>query len=182
MTILSANLKTIRKSLGCTQTAISKVVDIGFRTYVRYEAGERDAPVSILIKFSRLGNVSLDRLLTTELTPDDLKTSDADIPPVIAAKLDVIGGSLEEGRLMFKGVRNDYLICSEPMEKNLIEMFRKVDRTTKGKIILDAEWMIKNYLKVKGKAKFTPKKLLQDKTRAKLKKVAKTIKKITLRG
>ena len=182
MTILSTNLKTIRKNLGCTQTAISKVVDIGFRTYVRYEAGERDAPVSILVKFSRLGNVSLDRLLTTQLTPEDLKIPDADTPPATAGKLDVIGGSLEEGRLMFKGVRNDYLVCSEPMERNLIEMFRKVDRTTKGKVILDAEWMIKNYLKVKGKSKSAPKKLLQNKTRVRLKKVARTIKKTTLRG
>jgi len=39
MTILSENLRTIRKHLNCTQMAISEVLDIGFRTYVRYEAG-----------------------------------------------------------------------------------------------------------------------------------------------
>ena len=144
MTILSKNLKTIRKNLSCTQMAIAKVLDIGFRTYVRYEAGERDAPVSILVKFARLGNLSLDRLLTTEITPDDFKIPDEVNPPATAAKLVVIGGSLEEGRLMFKGIRQDFLVCTQPQEKNLIELFRKVDRTTKEKVLLESEWLLKN--------------------------------------
>ena len=66
MTVLSENLKTIRKNLKCTQGTISEVLGIGFRTYVRYEAGERDAPVSLLVKMARLGELSLDRLLTTK--------------------------------------------------------------------------------------------------------------------
>src|SRR3990172_1389745 len=107
MTILSKNLKVIRKNLNCTQMAIAKVLDIGFRTYVRYEAGERDAPVSILVKFARLGNLSLDRLLTTEITLEELKIPDEENPPAISTKLDVIGGSLEEGRIMFKGIKQD---------------------------------------------------------------------------
>ena len=75
MTILAENLKTIRKHLNCTQMAISQVIEVGFRTYVRYEAGERDAPVSVLVKLARLGNISLDRLLTTKVTPEDLEVS-----------------------------------------------------------------------------------------------------------
>ena len=67
MTILSENLKTIRKKLKCTQGALSEVLGIGFRTYVRYEAGERDAPISVLIKLARLGNISLDQFLTTKI-------------------------------------------------------------------------------------------------------------------
>ena len=66
MTVLSENLKIIRKKLDCTQNALSEVLEIGFRTYVRYEAGERDAPVSVLVKLARLASVSLDRLLTTK--------------------------------------------------------------------------------------------------------------------
>ena len=46
MTILSNNLKVIRKNLNCTQTSLAEVLEIGFRTYVRYEAGERDAPIA----------------------------------------------------------------------------------------------------------------------------------------
>ena len=75
MTTLSENMKTIRKGLSCTQMAIAKVLDIGFRTYVRYEAGERDAPVAVLVKFARLGSISLDRLLTTKLEPSDLENT-----------------------------------------------------------------------------------------------------------
>ena len=52
MTVLSENLKTIRKNLKCTQGALSEVLGIGFRTYVRYEAGERDAPVSICLLYT----------------------------------------------------------------------------------------------------------------------------------
>jgi transcriptional regulator with XRE-family HTH domain len=74
MTILSENLKTLRKKLNCTQMAISEVLEIGFRTYVRYEAGERDAPVSVMVKLAKLGNVSLDRVLTTKILPEDLDT------------------------------------------------------------------------------------------------------------
>ena len=59
MTILSENLRTIRKKLNCTQMALSEVLEIGFRTYVRYEAGERDAPVSVMVKLAKLGKVSL---------------------------------------------------------------------------------------------------------------------------
>lgn len=81
MTVLAENLKTIRKGLPCTQMAISEVLEIGFRTYVRYEAGERDAPISVLIKIAKLGNISLDCLLTTKITADVIKTPDAEKAP-----------------------------------------------------------------------------------------------------
>ena len=83
MTVLSENLKTIRKNLKCTQGALSEVLGIGFRTYVRYEAGERDAPVSLLVKMARLGELSLDRLLTTKVLLEELQTPDQKILPKI---------------------------------------------------------------------------------------------------
>ena len=45
----------------------ARLIDVGFRTYVRYEIGERDAPVKVLIKMAKLGNISLDKLLSTAL-------------------------------------------------------------------------------------------------------------------
>lgn len=185
MTILSKNLKTIRKNLNCTQMAVAKVLDIGFRTYVRYEAGERDAPVSILVKFARLGNLSLDRLLTTEITLDELKFADEDNPPPTSDKLDIIGGSLEEGRIMFKGIKQDFLVCTRSEEKTLIELLRKADRPTKEKVLVEAEWLLKKQLQKMQKAriqKAIPRSLLKEKNTARLKKVAKTIKKITVKG
>ena len=53
MSTLAKNLKTVRKELGCTQSVMSEILKVGFRTFVRYEAGERDAPVSVLVKIAR---------------------------------------------------------------------------------------------------------------------------------
>ena len=76
MSVLAKNLKTVYKELGCTQYMMSGILNVGFRTYVRYEAGERDAPVSVLIKIARLGNVSLEQLLTTAIEPNDIAPLD----------------------------------------------------------------------------------------------------------
>ena len=183
MTILSENLRTIRKHLNCTQMAISEVLDIGFRTYVRYEAGERDAPVAVLVKLARLGNLSLDRLLTAKITPEDLNSPDLETPPAKSSKLELIGGSLERGRVVFKGIRDDFFVTSNNNEKKLLTTFRKMDRLKKEKCLLEIEWLLKNAKKIrtKGKRK-SSKKQFQAKNMASLKKIAGTIKKITLKG
>ena len=72
MSTLAKNLKVIRKELGCTQSVKSKILKVGFRTFVRYEAGERDAPVSVLVKIAHLGNISLEKLLTTSIETNDI--------------------------------------------------------------------------------------------------------------
>ena len=45
----------------------ARLIDVGFRTYVRYEVGERDASMNVLIKMAKLGNIPLDQLLSTAL-------------------------------------------------------------------------------------------------------------------
>ena len=67
MTLLAQNLKIIRKKLNLTQITLARLIDVGFRTYVRYEVGERDALVNVLIKMAKLGNIPLDQLLSTAL-------------------------------------------------------------------------------------------------------------------
>jgi len=184
MTILSQNMKTIRKNLNCTQMAIAKVLDIGFRTYVRYEAGERDAPVAVLVKLARLGNISLDRLLTTQLGPADLEIPDLDPPVGKVGPIEVIGGSIKEGRLVFKGVRGDYYVAMNPDEKKLLNHFRKMNPKSQDKCLVDMEWTLK---KNKGRPaqpgkKKASRKVEKTRNASKLKKMAKTIKKITLKG
>ena len=144
MTVLAQNLKTIRQNLSCTQMAISQVLDIGFRTYVRYEAGERDAPVAVLVKLARLGNISLDRLLTTPLTLADLKMPDVEEVPPAPKKMEIISGGLEEGRVMFKGLRNDHLISTNKNERNLLSRYRELNRPSRDKCLFDAEWILHN--------------------------------------
>lgn len=117
MTVLSHNMKLIRKKLNCTQTVFSQILEIGFRTYVRYESGERDVPAVVLVKISNLGNISLDRLLTTRLDETELNQPDDLTPPEIPESLAIVGGSLQEGRIMLKGYRDDFLITLNPGEK-----------------------------------------------------------------
>ena len=49
MSILAKNMRLIREELGCSQLMMSKVLSIGFRSYVRYEAGKGfslDSPIA----------------------------------------------------------------------------------------------------------------------------------------
>ena len=181
MTVLAQNLKIVRKYLNCTQMAISEVLDIGFRTYVRYEAGERDAPVAALIKIARLGNLSLDRLLTTPLTLEDLKTPDVEKIPTTPQQMEVISGGLEEGRIMFRGLTSNHLITTGRSEKNLLIEFRKLSRLDREKCVVDAEWILNNP-KTFGLSPLPGSRKKQKvKNTQKLMQVAKSIKKVTFR-
>tara|TARA_B100000686_G_scaffold264445_1_gene278456 strand:+ start:92 stop:646 length:555 start_codon:yes stop_codon:yes gene_type:complete len=184
MTVLSDNLKTIRKKLNFTQIALSEVLEVGFRTYVRYEAGERDAPVSVLVKLSRLANVSLDRLLSTKIYIEDLKTPDQEKLPTSKAPLEVISGGAEEGRLMFKGLLIDHLISKNKEEQKLLTLFRQMNTTNRKKFLLDAEWVYTNTRKSARYRK--PKKISRKEEKAKnavkLRKLANLIKKTTVHG
>ena len=144
MTVLSENLKIIRKKLNYTQIALSEVLEIGFRTYVRYEAGERDAPISVIAKLARLGNVSIDRLLTKKILSEDLKTPDKEKLPTSKTPLEIISGGLEEGRLMFKGLLVDHLISTNEEERKLLTLFRKMNATNREKFLMDADWIYTN--------------------------------------
>ena len=182
LTVLAQNLKLIRKNLNCTQIAIAEILGIGFRTYVRYEAGERDAPVGALIKIARLGNLSLDRLLTTPLTSEDLKAPDSGKTPTTSQQIEVIGGGFEEGRIMFKGLTNDRLITMNKSEKNLLIHYRKLNLLDKGKCVADAEWILDNPKNLGLPPPLGSLKKQKIKNTQKLKQMAKSVKKITLRG
>lgn len=183
MTVLAQNLRTIRQNLSCTQMAISQVLDIGFRTYVRYEAGERDAPVAVLVKLARLGNISLDRLLTTPLTLADLKIPDVEEASPAPKKMEVISGGLEEGRVMFKGLRHDHLISTNRNERNLLSWYRELNRPSRDKCLLDAEWILHNPQAFRpSKGPHISSKTQKIKNAQILKTMAKSIKKITLRS
>ena len=142
MTILSENLKTLRNKINCTQMTLSKVLEVGFRTYVRYEAGERDAPVSVMVKLAKLANVSLDQLLTTKILPENLDTSDLENTQNIIQNPEVISGSIEHGRLMLKGFLEDNLVTNTKDEQKLLTLFRKVNDISRDKFLLDLKWAV----------------------------------------
>jgi len=164
--------------------ALSEVLEIGFRTYVRYEAGERDAPISVLVKLARLGNISLDQFLTTKILFEDLKTPNKDKFPTSKTPLEVISGGLEEGRIMFKGLLIDHLISQNKDEQKLLTLFRQMNTTNREKFLLNAEWI---YTNTRNSVRYRkPKKISRKEEKAKnavkLRKLAKLIKKTTVHG
>jgi transcriptional regulator with XRE-family HTH domain len=125
MSILAKNLKTIRKELRCTQSMMSEILKVGFRTYVRYEAGERDAPVSVLVKISKLGNLSLEQLLTVPVKKNGVspvKTlTKSSVPPEVRM---VHFGT---GQINLKSPTRQELLTINSSERKLLTIFRKMD-------------------------------------------------------
>jgi len=124
MSILARNIKTIRKELKCTQSSMSSILKVGFRTYVRYEAGERDAPVSVLVKLANMGNLSLEHLLTREVEPYNItpiQTSYLDSAPT-----EVKSVNFRIGQITFKKPIRERLMTIDDSEKKLLAIFRKM--------------------------------------------------------
>ncbi|MFQ5451532.1 MAG: helix-turn-helix domain-containing protein [Nitrospinaceae bacterium] len=125
MSILAKNLRTIRKELLCTQSMMADILKVGFRTYVRYEAGERDAPVSVLVKIAKLGNLSLEHLLTKEVNKNFIAPLKAfsknPVPP------DVRIVNFRAGHVLFKKPSRQELLTLDDAERKLVSLYRKMD-------------------------------------------------------
>ena len=84
---------------------------------------------------------------------------------------------------MFKGLLSDNLVTTNKEEQKLLTLFRKADRPNREKYLLDLEWTFNNTQRSRITAtKKVPRKLQKAQTAVKLKKLAKNIKKITVRG
>lgn len=145
MSILAKNMKMIRKELKCTQSALAEILKVGFRTYVRYEAGERDAPISILVKMARLGNISLEQLLTEEIsnfhvTPVHVQTLSLPVPEVKSV-------DFRTGHISFKKPAKECLLALEKSEKKILSVYRKLSAALQADYLKSFE---KNY-KASGK-------------------------------
>jgi transcriptional regulator with XRE-family HTH domain len=123
MSVLARNLKSIRKALRCSQTAMAEILKIGFRTYVRYEAGQRDAPASMLVKMAKMANVSLEKLLTREVRREELVPvhGNANFPAP-----EVKQCNFQTGRVVFKKPAKEGFLLLDEQEKRLILMFRRL--------------------------------------------------------
>ena len=124
MSILAKNLKIIRKELGCTQSLMSKILKVGFRTFVRYEAGERDAPVSVLVKIAYLGNISLEQLLTASIEPNDIAPLEKISKESKPVQIEAIDFKL--GHVTFKDPVHQEMMTINDAEKRLLTLFRKM--------------------------------------------------------
>ena len=124
MSILAKNLKTVRKELGCTQSVMSEILKVGFRTFVRYEGGTRDAPVSVLITIARLANISLEQLLTSEVDKNDivpLQRTGIDSPST-----EISSVNFKQGSIVFKIPYRQEIITLGVDERKLLSIYRKM--------------------------------------------------------
>lgn len=124
MSILAKNLKTIRKELGCTQSVMSEILKVGFRTFVRYEAGARDAPVSVLVKIARLGNISLEQLLTSEIDKNDIAPLQKVNKSLSSTEVSVV--NFKEGSVVFNNPSRQEFITLDGNERKMLTLFRKM--------------------------------------------------------
>ena len=124
MSILAKNLKTIRKELGCTQSLMASILNVGFRTFVRYEAGERDAPVEVLVKIARLGNISLESFLTKSIKPNDIAPLEKVNKGITPVKIKFI--DFKAGNITFLEPNRPELMTINDSEKHLLTIFRKM--------------------------------------------------------
>ena len=60
---LSKNLKELRLERGYTQKQIAELLKINSVTYLHYEKGQREPPLSLLADMANLFDVSVDYLL-----------------------------------------------------------------------------------------------------------------------
>ena len=144
MSILAQNMKIIRRELRCTQSAMSDILKVGFRTYVRYEAGERDAPVAVLVKMARLGNISLEHLLTQKI--DSLAILPMDTDTLNLAPPEIKSVNFQTGHISFKKLSKEGMLALDETEKKAISAYRRMPQTLKSTFLKDLE---KNY-KVSG--------------------------------
>lgn len=124
MSILAKNLKTIRKELGCTQSVMSEILKVGFRTFVRYEAGARDAPVSVLVKIARLGNISLEQLLTSEINKNDIAPLQKVNKNLSSTEVGEV--NFKEGLVTFNNPSRKEIITLDGDERKMLTLFRKM--------------------------------------------------------
>ncbi|MDR2081186.1 MAG: helix-turn-helix domain-containing protein [Campylobacteraceae bacterium] len=55
--------KEIRKTLKLSQDEFCNKIGVSKRTYLRYESGERKAPVDIIQKIAQLGNTTIEQII-----------------------------------------------------------------------------------------------------------------------
>ncbi len=145
MSILAKNIKTIRKELGCTQTDFADIVRVGFRTYVRYEAGERDAPVSVLVKIAKVANMSLERMLTVEVHKPDILPA----PPSLQVTVpEVKRCHFRVGQIEFKKPSSRRLLTVDDAERKLLGFFRRMPSSVQKELLESVKKLGKG---IKGK-------------------------------
>lgn len=137
---------------------MADILNVGFRTYVRYEAGERDAPVSILVKIAGLGNLSLEQLLTAEVTELDIVPRSAATKNAVLPK--VKHCDFQSGKITFQNPPAKGLVSIDGAERKLLGIFRKLDSASQSQCLVTVSDILSASVRkakpVRGKKKTPP--------------------------
>ena len=157
MSFLARNIKVVRKELGCTQSVMANILKVGFRTFVRYEAGERDAPVATLVKIARLGNISIENFLTKGIEPNEIaplkklnKESTAQVNSI----------DFKSGDVTFIRPNRHELMTINNGEKRLLTLYRKMSHSLKKDLMLSMTQIVKTGMvinRLPGKSEYKSK-------------------------
>ena len=110
-------MKFARLKLGETQKHIAEMAGINLRTYINYEQGERETPVSVVVVYSSLG-VNSNWLLTGE---GEMKRGKSEANEVASEAVE----ALSEDRMLEKIV----LMLAEMSDEERREVFAHVQKT-----------------------------------------------------
>lgn len=97
MSLISDNLKFLRKNISLTQEQMAQQIGIKRSLLGAYEEGRADPRISNLLKFAEIFNLSVDQLIGTDLT-------------------EIIGTIPEKGNA--KNTKNDLRVLSITVDKN----------------------------------------------------------------
>ena len=82
MKILGERMKQLREARGLTQTELAKVLGIQQTSIFRYESGNTNPSLEVLLSFAKYFDVSLDYIFGRTDDPDGVKQSDQPkLPP-----------------------------------------------------------------------------------------------------
>ena len=110
-------MKFARLELGKTQKHVAELAGINLRTYINYEQGERETPVSVVVVYSSLG-VNPNWLLTGE---GEMMRGKGEAESVAAEAVE----ALSEDRMLEKIV----LMLAEMSDEERREVFAHVQKT-----------------------------------------------------
>ncbi len=69
---IGTRIKNLRENMDLKQTQIASLLHISQQNYSRYENGQREMPISILVGLAELFDVSVDYLVGVSMTKKDL--------------------------------------------------------------------------------------------------------------
>ena len=143
MSILAKNIRLIRRQLKCTQSVMAEILEVGFRTYVRYEAGQRDAPISVIVKLARFGNISMEKMLSRKIDNHDiwLGTKISRIKAFPEIKL----VDFRKGEIAFTKHACSELMTIDASEKRLLTLYRKMDADLQAICVQNLKNSLKGY-------------------------------------